>query len=88
MSDDGPYYDAERKPNPVKWRPVKRRKQVKTDHGPIILYPDKHVELMDLINGHNWGNKAEDFIRRHKLKGEALEIFKRHFPDVKIPDED
>lgn len=85
MSDDGPFYDAERSPHNIEWRPVTRRKRVDTDHGPIILFPGKHVELRDPINGHEWGNQAKDFIRRHRLTGKALEAFKKHYPDVEIP---
>jgi hypothetical protein len=86
MSDDGPYYDAERLPKKIKWRPVKRRETANTDHGPIILYPGKHVRMLDLENGHEWGNQAKDFIRRHKLTGKALEEFKKNYPDVEIPE--
>lgn len=85
MHEVGQYYDAKRLPSDIKWRPVTERKTVPTDHGPIVLYPGKHVELLDLANGHRWGNLAEDFIRRNKLTGRALEVFKRHYPHVEIP---
>ena len=86
MGDDGPFYDAKRKRNKIKWRPVKHRKTAHTDHGPIILYPGKHVEIHDPESGQEWGNQAKDFIRRHKLTGKALEEFRRNYPDVEIPE--
>jgi len=83
---DGPFYTAERTPNTIEWRPVTKRDRIDTDHGPIIVWPGVHVEMRDPVNDDRWGNRAEDFIRRHKLTGEALAVFKRHYPNVEIPD--
>jgi len=84
MTNDGPFRKAKHDPSEVDWRPVTRRKQVETDHGPIILYPGEHIELLDRISGIHWGNDIEGFLRRYgnSLSKDDLDVIEEHYPGM------
>lgn len=88
------FYTAVHRPTQIMWQPVTESEVITTPDGKqVVLHPGEHVKITDLKTGGVWMNEPDEFRRRYigsltdsGVDAEGLEAFRKHYPDVEIPE--